>query len=202
MRVTPSDGDTNDDLLRDDAHCREAFRRGECWAMERVYQNYLPLAETVCTRGFGSFRGFFDPLDREDAVQSIFAAAFEERTRLGYDGITPYRSYLRGIAHNVIRQMLSSRSRFQRRPMADVAPRGDLETALIDAECEALLRRFRTELVCGDEEIIITRYYCEGCSEERLAAELGITRYRLRKMIRALHRRMIRYLEDHGIAQG
>src|SRR5690606_21160993 len=76
----------SDDLLRDDAVCREAFRRGERWAMEAVYRRYLPLIHTVVSRGFSGFRGFFDPVQRDDAVQAIFAAAFEERARLAYDG--------------------------------------------------------------------------------------------------------------------
>ena len=34
---------------------------------------------TICAHGLGGFRGFYDPIEREDAQQQIFAAAFEAR---------------------------------------------------------------------------------------------------------------------------
>ena len=197
QRAEPTD--ESEDLLRDDAACREAFRRGERGAMARVYESYLPLVEAICVHGFGTFRGFYDPLDRDDAVQAVFTAAFDERTRLGYDGLGPYRSYLRGIAHNVIRDMLTRRTRFARRPERLDPPSGDVEAELIDAETCALLRHFRTQQVEGREREVLERYFCEGWSEERLAAHLKITRYRARKIIAKLHKRMSRYLRDHGI---
>ena len=166
--------------------------------MERVYTHYLPLVRTICTHGFGRFRGFFDPLDREDAVQSIFMTAFSERTRLSYNGLDPYRSFLRGVAQNVIRRMLDSKTRFDRRPeKADPTPI-DTETSYIEAETHALLKRFRASITDHRERVVIERYFCEGWSEEKVAQNLGITRYRTRRVIATLHRRMTRYLKEHG----
>lgn len=189
-----------EDLLRDDAACREAFRRGERWAMTKVYRSYLPLVNAVCTHGFGGgFRGFFDPVDREDALQTIFAAAFEERARLSYNGLDPYGSFLRGIAHNVVRRMLESRKRFERKP-EELLPHGaTLEEAVLQREQIDLVKRFRRSVVDEPDATILTRYFCEGCAEETLAAELGITRYRTRKVIAKLHKRMTRFLKDHGV---
>lgn len=167
--------------------------------MTRVYTTYLPLVHAVCTHGFGRFRGFFDPLDRDDAVQTIFMAAFEERSRLAYNGIDPYAAFLRGIAHNVVRRMLESRKRFDRRPETLPPASPSLESELIEAETHAILRAFRDSIEDPRELEILNRYFCDGMSEDKLAAHLGMTRYKTRKLIAKLHKRMKRYLKDHGV---
>jgi len=190
------------DLLRDDARCREAFRRGERWAMEAVYRSYAPLIHLVVRQGFGGFRGFYDAVTRDDAVQTIFAAAFEERARLAYDGVHDYARFLRGLAHNVCRQMLDKDRRFARTPDPEPAatvPAPDLEAELIDAETRALCRAFADSLKDPHERVVLARYFQDGAAEEALAPELGLTRYRLRKVIAAVKKKMTRYLAEHGL---
>ena len=111
--------------------------------MGQVYRAYLPLVRTICAHGVGNFRGFFDPVEREDAQQQIFAAAFEERARLSYDGLKPYSAFLRGIARNVVRRMLEKRKRFERTPEQTDAPERDLEDEAMESEQLGLMRRFR-----------------------------------------------------------
>lgn len=191
-----------DDLLRDDARCREAFRRGERWAMEAVYRSYAPLVHIVVRQGFGGFRGFYDPVTRDDAVQTVFAAAFEERARLAYDGIQDYARFLRGLAHNVCRQMLDKDRRFARvpDPEPDAHEAGpDLETQLIDAETKKICAGFAGSLQDAHERAVLTRYFCDGAAEETLAPELDVTRYRLRKIIATVKKKMARYLTEHGL---
>lgn len=189
----------SDDLLRDDRRCRDAFRRGERWAMEQAYHHYLPLVRAIVTHGFGGFRGFADPLDREDATQTIFAAAFEERTRLRYDGLQPYTPFLRGLAHNVVRQMLAKRTRFERTPDAPEEDPATVEDTLIADELAALCRTFRASLDDPTDLELLDRYFVDGWAEERLAEHLGLTRYRTRKRIAKLHKRMTRFLAAHGV---
>ncbi|MGM0578467.1 MAG: RNA polymerase sigma factor [Myxococcota bacterium] len=195
-----ADSEPEEDLLRDDRDCLDAFRRGDRRAMARVYEAYLPLVRTVCYHGFGGFKGFFDPVDRDDAVQSIFAAAFEERARRGYDGLQPYSRYLRGIAHNVVRQMLSKRRRFERRP--DPPPEGstrDADEVFVERELCDIMRGFRESVTEPPEPEVLQRYFVEGWSEERLARHLGLTRYRVRKTIARLHERMRKLMKSHGL---
>lgn len=187
------------DLLRDDARCREAFRAGERWAMEAVYRHYLPLVETVVCHGSRECRGLFDPATRDDAVQSVFARAFEERTRLAYNGVDPYSAFLRGVAVNVVRQCLTRDQRFHRgEPTHPVPPEDELEARVIAEETAVHLRAFALSLP-PREQTILRRYFGEGASEDGLAAELGLTRYRTRKTIKKLQKRMITYLEAHGV---
>jgi RNA polymerase sigma factor (sigma-70 family) len=189
-----------EDLLRDDRRCRDAFRKGERWAMTRVYRYYLPLVKTVAVHGFGTFKGFYDPIDQEDCIQNIFATAFEERVRLRYNGIDPFAAFLRGLGHNVVRQMLDKRRRFQRVPDPVPESHETVEDAYIEHEVAALCRKFRASLQAGSTDLaILDLYFVDGWAEERLAEHLGLTRYRLRKHIKQLHRRMQKYLKGHGI---
>jgi RNA polymerase sigma factor (sigma-70 family) len=190
-----------DDLLRDDSRVREGFRRGERWAMNEVYRVYFPIVSIVATRGFGNFRGFFNPADRDDAIQTIFAAAFEEKARHSYNGIDPYKSFLRGLAHNIVRRMLEKHTRFKRTdweadpgsPAPDTA-----EDSLIKAESAQIMRDFKEGLGKKEREIL-ERYYVNGEAEESIAKEVGMTRYKVRKSIAALHRMMQRHVRNYGL---
>jgi RNA polymerase sigma factor (sigma-70 family) len=167
--------------------------------MAAVYRSYLPLIRTVTTHGFGNFKGFFDPVDRDDAVQNIFAVAFEERSRLRYNGIDPYGSFLRGIAHNVVRKMLDKKTRFDRRPDSLHEESTNAETEYIKHETANLLRGFREQVTDEPDKTVLQRYFCDGTAEETLAKDLGITRHKVRKSIARLHSRMIKLLKSHGI---
>jgi len=185
-----SDESQDTDLLRDDAACREAFRRGEREAMTRVYVEYRPFVEMMCCRGVGSFRGFFRPADQDDAIQAVFLAAFEERTRLAYDGLRPYGAFLRGVAHNVLRRMLERRARFERPVPVEEEGEPAQEEAVAGAQAQAFAEGIRARLEEPVEREVFDRYFLEGWAEERLAEHLGLTRYRARKVIARLHRRM------------
>jgi len=198
MAATSNKTKKREDLLRDDARCREAFRRGERWAMATVYRTYLPLVKAVAVHGFGSFKGFFDPIDQEDCIQTVFATAFEERARLRYNGYDPYAAFLRGLSHNIVRQMLDKKRRFDRVPETGPDDETTVEDAYIDHQVAQLCRQFRDSLAESDQTIL-DLYFCEGWAEERLAEHLSLTRYRLRKRIQGLHKRMRKYLKAHGI---
>ena len=195
-------GTVSEDLLRDDAKVREAFRAGKRWALAEVYRVYFPIVSTVVTRGFGGFRGFYNPADRDDAIQSIFAAAFEERARLKYNGLDPYSAYLRGIAQNLVRRMLEKTARFRRTDGQPELENKVVETAeeqLIGAQSRKAMADFRASLTDQRERDILELYYVEGVAEEKIAAAMQMTRYRVRKVISALDRRMRRHLKAYGV---
>ncbi len=190
--------DVNDDLLLDNPAILHAFRRGEREAMTAVYDAYLPFVERCCRHGVGAFRGFYRQSDADDAIQSVFCAAFGEQARLGYDGLRPYTQYLRGVARNVLIRMLDKRSRFERPTPSPDAPEASAEDTVAGQQTRELIARFRAELDETDRAIL-DRYFTAGAPEEGLANELGITRYRLRRRIAKLHKRMRWYLKDHGL---
>jgi RNA polymerase sigma factor (sigma-70 family) len=190
------------DLLRDDRGVLDAFRRGERAAMERVFLTYEPLVRTVVRNGFGGFRGFRSPADQDDMVQTVFLAAFEGGCRQRYDGLTPYSSFLRGLAHNQVRQRLSKNARFTRTDGAP-PPSHPSETTPEDAlaceEEQAVVARFVASITDEHERAVLQRYFVAGEAEETLAKSLGITRYRLRKTIARLHKQMTRHLGAHDV---
>ena len=193
---------TDGDLLRDDAHTREAFKRGDRWALTEVYRVYYPLVTTVVTRGFGGFRGFFNPADTDDAIQSVFAAAFEEKARLRYNGLDAYSSFLRGIAQNVVRRMLERRTKFNRTDGQPELQYREVETAeaqFLNAEATKIVQAFRATIEDPIHTQILGLYFVEGTAEETIAKQLGMTRYKVRKVISLLDRRMRRYLAQHGL---
>ncbi|MFT5431343.1 MAG: RNA polymerase sigma factor (sigma-70 family) [Myxococcota bacterium] len=200
--VRTTEGDLADDLLRDDSRVREAFRRGERWALAEVYKVYFPIVTTVTTRGFGGFRGFFSPADRDDAMQSIFVAAFEEKARLRYNGIDPYSAFLRGIAQNVVRRMLDRSTRFRRtdgQPELEFRHEKTAEESIIDKQAQHIVAAFRATVTDPVEQKILHSYFVDGTAEESIAAELDLTRYRVRKIIARLDKTMRRYLKAHGV---
>src|SRR6185503_20472226 len=95
-------------------------------------RHYFPLVERLLRRGFVVHRSvqpsitfaLTKPFELENAVQEVFARAFEERTRLAYDGLRPYRDFLFGIAKHVALDELRRRHRKSGQSADDV----DLES--------------------------------------------------------------------------
>lgn len=163
---------------------------------------YYPLVTTVATRGFGNFRGFFNPADRDDAIQTIFVAAFEEKSRLSYNGVDAYTKFLRGIAQNIVRRMLEKRARFNRtdgQPELQYRVVATPEEAVGDAQELRVVSAFRKSIDTEPDKTILHAYFVDGQAEETIAKDIGMTRYKVRKVIADLHKRMTRYLKTHGI---
>jgi len=190
------------DLLSNDRKLLREFRRGEQEALMLVWREYFPLVEGLARRGFGPYRGFASVTDREEAVSASFAAAFEERCRMGYDGLTPYGSYLLGVSRNVMRRSMKKVAREPvREPSSyefEAAPEQTPEEQVISAEVKEILSRFPATLQ-PDEQDVFRGYYAQGLSEEKLAEHLGRTRYRVRKAMRRVERKFRKYLRVHGL---
>lgn len=192
-----------EDLLSNDRRLLARFRDGEEEAMVVVWNAYCPLVASLAHRGFGSWPGLRSPADVDDLIASTFLAAFESSCRQRYDGLTPYGSFLLGIARNLLRRSLQRRSR---EPVVEVATdyqgHGDSpatpEEDLLRREEVAVMRRFPATLE-PDERAAWLGYHQEGLSEEALAVKLGCTRHRLRKRLKRAERAFRRYVRDHGL---
>jgi DNA-directed RNA polymerase specialized sigma24 family protein len=73
------------------------------------------------------------------------------------------------------------------------------ESSYLNAEATQVVRRFRESISDPVQQAILSQYFVEGVSEEAIASTLGITRYKVRKHISLLDRRMRRYLRQHGL---
>lgn len=192
------------DLLSQDRALLERFRKGERTALMQVWQNYHPLIEGLARRGFGPWRGFTRAIDIEDAVSSTFAAAFEESCRLRYDGLTPYSAFLLGIARNVMRRQIKKETREESLdPLTSLELKEDAPTPeeqLLSREETEILARF-CKTLDEDEAWVFHGYYRDGLSEERLASSSGRTRYRVRKLLHKVQRKLKRYLRSLDTAR-
>ncbi len=166
---------------------------------------YEGLVRCIATQGFGGFTGFRNLADTDDADSATFEAAFEERARLTYDGLQPYRYYLGGISRNVIRTMCRKSGR--EIPVEETPEEHDpLDgTSLPEAAAEAredavLVTRFRAYLGDPRAVAVFEGYFGRGLSEASLAAELGVNRYRIRLHLARIRKRMQRFLRDEGLA--
>lgn len=57
------------------------------------------------------FSGVRDALELEAVVQEVFARAFAPRNLLAYDGVRPFGAFLKGIARNIVLDMLRRNAR-------------------------------------------------------------------------------------------
>lgn len=191
------------DILKNNSALSRGFQQGESWALELVYRHYGPLVLSIARRGFSGFDGYRDPSDQEDLLQSVFAEAFENRCRSRYDSKKAYSSFLCGIARNKVRQSLTRRKRHLR---TDAPPPGnpsevDPETAVIEAEQHCRVAAFRESLTSEFDRVVLERHFVEAVSEERLACELGVTRYRVRKSVQFLRRGLAEAVADKASQQ-
>lgn len=190
------------DLLTSNRALLDRFRRGDKEALVLVWQHYYPLVHSMARRGFGPYRGFQSHADIEDAISATFLAAFEENCRVRYDGVTPFGSFLLGIGRNTMRrQMLKA----AREPVHDPHTRKEEQTSDPDPEAQFLsmeqsrvLAAFLATLT-EDERAAFGGYYKDGFSEEKLAVVMGRTRYRVRKTLHKVERKLKKYLKHHGL---
>jgi len=97
----------------------EAFRRGEAWALDRVYRLYKRPLRNFILRGFAFksegrnmyFAGRLGDADIDDILHETFRRAFGERARNTYDGVRPYKNYLFTIARNAVITDLTAKQR-------------------------------------------------------------------------------------------
>ena len=191
------------DLLSTDRSLLELFRQGDREAMMTVWNHYYPLIRSQACRGFSGMTGFTSAADVDDAVSATFLAAFQERARLSYDGVTPYGAFLLGVGRNVMRRLSRKVAREPvRDPLSYEMTAGGSaspEEQYLSAEQRDVLGRFPGTLSEGEQKVFFG-YYRDGLSEEKLAVVVGRTRYRVRKELARVEKLMKRYLARHGLA--
>jgi RNA polymerase sigma factor (sigma-70 family) len=197
-------------LLLSDRKLLDGFRRGEKWAIERVYHAYVGQVARVLQKGFSfvsggvpqRFTGYASAWELETAVQDTFIQAFSPAARCAYDGLNPFGPYLLTIARNRAISQLRSETREQRRrgalaaeppPEAPLSP----EKAMLRREVQSLVAEFRETLPAELRRFLEVRY-----GEERnlleAARELGLSRMRARLRDRKLRQLFVDFLARRG----
>lgn len=208
-------------ILVDDRDLLDRFRRGERAALLAVYQHYVTDVTRFLTRGFTfdsqgrhcAFSGFRGGYEIEAAIQEVFRRAFEERARLAYDGLRPYRPYLLRIARNAVINDLKSKQpilfRFRQgrpvilEPSAEETPESSpASTASPEEIAEArevheLVVAFKAELDEREAAVFRARFE-EGMSAERAGSAVGLTRSQIRTTEQRLRERFLAFMQSRG----
>jgi RNA polymerase sigma factor (sigma-70 family) len=160
-----------------------------------------------------SFRGFRGGYEVEAAIQEVFRRAFEERARLAYDGINPYRPYLLRIARNLVINDLKAKEpilfRFragqpivlepaeeetvESLPAASKSPEDEAEVR----EVAALVEAFKSRLDQRERGVFEQRFE-KGLSAEKAGEELGLTRSQVRTTESKLRKDFLMHMQSSG----
>lgn len=183
------------------------FREGKRDVLERVYHALVDDVFKLVALGFasanGTIRGERDPDEQRVVIQEVFAKAFAERARLGYDGVRPYRPYLLTIARNVMIDRARVRSGELGRASdvdvdAIIATDAPIPGAIEESADQQRLRaRAATYIETLDPELrrfVASRFERE-LSHVDVAAELGITRRRVRTLEARVIKGLRRFLK-------
>ncbi len=191
-------------IFQGQPHFLEAFRRGERWAIERVYREHVRMLDgylRALARAARAREVAHDGLIA-DWLQEIFIRAFSPGARSAYDGSRPYAPYLRRIAKNLFIDQLRARSRALEHCLSALPD--DSEAAPI--ECSAIADPVVTEVLSsylGSLPPSLSGVYQQrfvlGNSQEQACSVLGISRRRLRTDEERLKNGLRRAFANHGI---
>ncbi|HEY3494491.1 MAG TPA: sigma-70 family RNA polymerase sigma factor [Polyangiaceae bacterium] len=156
------------------------FRRGDRWALERVYRAYA--------RGVDSYLNTlaraadFKELAVSDAIQEVFLRAFSPSARESFEAERPFGPYLRAIARNLFIDALRARDR-EIHEVAPLLPDAEAPQsdggAVPDPRVSAVLAAYIGSLPEPIKNVYQQRFVL-GHSQETARSALGISRRQLR----------------------
>lgn len=197
-----------------------AYREGDTKAFNMLYIKYANPLRRFVQGGFSfssqgrlcRFKGADAGMDVEALVQETFARAFVASTRLNYDGIRPFQTYLFSIAKNLVLRECSHRERMISVDEIDSTNGADggalyaissqtqsnsPEKAAADLQLKAITDSFISSL--NEEERIFFSYrFAKGLTQEGTALQMGTTRARIKLLERNTRRRFLLLLQEKG----
>lgn len=160
-----------------DLELLEAWRSGDRGAGSQLFERHF---DSIC-------RFFANKMqsDVDDLVQKTFAACVEGKER--FRGQSSFRTYLFGVAHNVLRSHLRKRRREGERfdfGLTSVFDLGLSPTTLIAQAKEQQLTLQALRRIPLDHQIVLELYYWEDMTAADLAEVLDIPEGTVRGRIR------------------
>ncbi len=188
----------------------DAFRRGERAVLTEVFHAYVDRISTLVRHGFrlptqGIVIAGASDIERErDLVQEVFARAFSERARLGFNALLPYGPYLLQIARNLMVDEARKGGTLANRTVSDV----ELEAAeSLELSADEQLEQERLKAVTAEycaglpsevREFVRLRYEA-GLSQRDVATQLGVSRRRVRTWEEMVHEGLRALLKTRGL---
>lgn len=212
--------------LENDRALLERYRLGEPRALEAIFRAYAPGVATTLRRGFTfesqgrrcSFHGTKSSFDLEDRLHDVFARAFGEQARLGYDGITPFQAYLKSITRNLIiddfrrkeRALVEysidadapSSTEHASEPLSGaLGMSGDPEHDVANAELIALVARFERSLDPREGDIYQLRYVHE-LEHADIALKTGLSESKVKTSEKRIRIKFYDFMRRNGYFSG
>ncbi len=196
------------------------FRAGDRQVFEAVYRRYFNDVFRLLSRGFtsGTPPCTVPPLSEEQALehlQEVFLRAFDERARIGYDGLRRYLPYLLRIAKNYRidvgrreRRLVSEGTEASGTGLVDIDRLID-EAAPVSApryeeilHFEQRLRETRLFLASLSEveRRFVSLRFDEELPQAMVATTMGISRRKVRALEAQIQRQLQRHLSACGLA--
>lgn len=197
----------------------QRFRDGAKDAYEAVYRRYFSDVYRLFCRGFvtGTPPCSVPALTEEQALehlQEVFLRAFEQRARTGYDGLRPYRPYLLRIAKNYRidvfrreRHVESERGPNDESGRVDLDRMMDLSSPIAPLDIEgshhhqSQLEQTQIFLsgLSEDERRFVTLRFVQEQPQAVVAANLGVTRRKVRTLEAQIQRQLQQHLAQQGL---
>jgi RNA polymerase sigma factor (sigma-70 family) len=199
-------------VLAGDRGLLDAFRRGDRAALATVYFHYVDDIAAVVRNGFSipatgaRVRGAADEQTERDLVQEVFARAFAPRARAAYDGIRPYRAYLRRIAKNLLIDRVRAAGHTVSLDDDDAEIVVEPEAAEAEPAWSAwVAQRRETEAyvasLAPDLQRLVKLRFEDELSQNQAAEALGISRRRVRTLELRIQRGLRKALRRAGLLQ-
>lgn len=203
-------------LLVERRELLDRFKRGERAALEEVYRHHAPDVAAFLQRGFTfssqgrsmRFSGYTQPFDLDNAVQETFVRAFKETARLGYDGLSPYKNYLLGIARNLVVDELRGREvamtpfiekldEPHSASTGEVAPAKTGEQELLHRELGQLYEAFVARLDARDRTFFRHRFE-EQRTQVDAGEQSGLSHMQARTLEKKLRKQFLEFMQSNG----
>lgn len=160
-----------------DIELLEAWRAGDRSAGSTLFERHF---DSIC-------RFFANKVDRDvdDLVQKTFIACVEGKER--FRGHSSFRTYLFGVAHNVLRSTLRTRKRESDRLDFGVTSVFDLglsPTRLLATGGEQMLMLQALRRIPVEHQLVLELYYWEDLEASELAEVLELPEGTVRSRIR------------------
>jgi RNA polymerase sigma factor (sigma-70 family) len=180
----------------------DRFRRGDREALAEVYRAYLQRITLVLRRGFVLAKagvtvpGCANPDDLAEALQEVFARAFDREARESYDAQRDYAPYLVTIARNVIISRYRRSDRERLGVDAESLIESDINESSPDEAAAWLNARSleitRAYLASLEEPLraLHAARYVQALSQRDTARQLGLSRSKVRNMDEKLRREL------------
>ena len=174
--------------MSDELELARRWREGDAQAGGALFERYYDSIECFFRNKVNS--------GIEDLIQKTFLAAVESRDR--FRGASTYKTYLFGVAYNVLRDHYRAARRereqldFSTHSVADLAPGASTLLRGLEQRAELLtaLRSIPLEF-----QVVLELYYWEQLESRRIAEVLGIPHGTARSRIRLGKEKLVAALE-------